>query len=398
MGEYITFQNKKDLSRFLLDKIKVEPASIRYFTVKDRIHFLFFEQTANQLCNIIKQDMISAGGDAAVSREVGRFIKGKSNLLLMGTEKQLNIFVEKSCSQPPTIKKIGQNVQTLLNSLNAGDLKFKIKNRTYNCKNKIYIMGIMNITPDSFYDGNKYNNYRDALSGIREMIKQGADIIDIGGESTRPGSEKITAKEEIKRVLPLVKFIKKNYKVPVSIDTYKSEVARAVLSEGADMINDISGLRFDPKTAGVIAKHKASVVLMHIKETPKTMQKNPQYSNLICEIKDYLSGSIKIALDNSIKFNNIIIDPGIGFGKSAEHNYIILKRLNELKALSRPILIGLSRKSLIGKVLNNEAKSRLNGTIALNTLSIVNGASIIRVHDIREHKEVKKLLEFYYKA
>ncbi len=398
MGQLLLFQNQEELSRFLKNIIKVDPISIKYFAAKDKVHFFYYENIQNKLCNIIKQDMISAGGDTAVSKDVGRFIRGCTNALLMGTSKQFNIFIKKSFSQPPTIRKIGKEIKGYLKSLNQEEIKFKIKNKTYNCKNKAYLMGIVNVTPDSFYDGDRCSNYEAAVRQVRQIIKQGIDIIDIGGESTRPGAEKITPEQEIKRVLPVVKYIKKNFKTPVSVDTYKSKVAKAVLDEGAEMINDISGLRFDKNMAGVIAEYKASVVLMHIKGTPLTMQRNPEYNNLMGEIKDYLAQSIKIALDNSIQFDNIIIDPGIGFGKTVQQNYIILRKINELKILRRPVLIGLSRKSLIGKVLNNKVDERLTGTIALNTLSILNGANIIRIHDIQEHREVIKLMEYYYKA
>lgn len=272
---------------------------------------------------------------------------------------------------------------------------FHTKTRTWECNNHVYIMGILNVTPDSFYDGNQYSQIDQAKKQVDKMIDQGADIIDIGGESTRPGADKITAKEELHRILPIIKYIKKKYSIVVSVDTYKSEVAHAVLQEGAEIINDISGLLFDKDMAKTIANADASVVLMHIKGTPKTMQKNPVYKDLISEIRNYLETSIKIGLDNGIQFNNIIIDPGIGFGKTLEQNYTIIKQLDEFHVLKRPILMGLSRKSLIGKVLENLSDQRLLGTVALNTLSIANGASFIRVHDVSEHYELKKILEFY---
>lgn len=277
-------------------------------------------------------------------------------------------------------------------------MDFYLKEKQWKFKDKIYLMGVLNMTPDSFYDGSKYDSYKNAISQADKLIKENVDVIDIGGESTRPGAEKISPEEEVKRILPVIKYIKKNHNIPLSVDTYKSEVASIVLKEGVEIINDISGLRFDKKMAEVIASHKASVILMHIKGTPKTMQKKPRYKNLIKEIIDYLAGSIKIAVDNGIQFNNIIIDPGIGFGKTVEQNYIILRELKKLKILNRPILIGLSRKSLIGKVLNNLPDERLAGTVALNTLSILNGANMIRVHDVSKHREVIQLMEYYFKS
>ena len=278
-------------------------------------------------------------------------------------------------------------------------LKLVLKTKTINLSNKTLIMAILNVTPDSFFDGGKFNSYDKGIAQIESIIAQKADIIDIGGESTRPGADKVNAKQELERILPFIKYIKKKYKILVSVDTYKSAVAEAVLNEGADIINDISGLQFDKKLGKVIAKHQAGVVLMHIKGTPKTMQAvNPNYKDLMAEIKAYLQLGIKIALENGIAYDNIILDPGIGFGKTVEQNYIILNKLPELQVFKRPILIGLSRKSLIGKVLNNQpASERLIGTVVLNTVSILNGAQIIRVHDVKEHKEVVKVLDYLRK-
>jgi len=398
MGQYKVFQNDFEMIQFLLNNIKVDPVSIKYFTVKQKILFFYFEKVKNKLCNIIKQDMISVGGDAAVSRDVARFKPGIGNVLLMGTIKQFNRFIEKAKFQPTPIRAIGKEINYYLENINKEGLYFKIKNKKYFCKKRTYLMGIINITPDSFYDGNRYNDFNRAIRQVDKLVQEGADILDIGGESTRPGSEKVTVQEEISRVLPVIKYIKKHYKIPLSLDTYKSEVARVGFDHGVAIINDISGLRFDKKMADCIGKNKASVVLMHIKGTPRTMQKSPEYQDLMGEIKNYLEDSIKIALDNGIKFDNIIIDPGIGFGKTVEHNYIILKKINELKVLNRPVLIGLSRKSLIGKVIDKPAEERLNGTIVLNTLSLLNGADIVRVHDVKAHREMIKLMEFYFKV
>lgn len=277
-------------------------------------------------------------------------------------------------------------------------MKFKIKEKIFDCSKKPLIMGILNLTPDSFYDGAKYSQLDSALIQVEKIIAEGADIIDIGGESTRPGSEKVEIEEELQRVIPVLKKIKRKFGISVSVDTYKSEIAEASLDEGAEIINDISGLKFDTKMAEIISKYNASTVLMHIKDTPGTMQDNPEYDDVINEIKKYLQESIQIAVDNGIKFDNIIIDPGIGFGKNVEDNYKIIKQINEFNKLNRPVLIGLSRKSLIGKVLNNKVEERLSSTVLLNAISIMNGAGIIRVHDVKEHRDMIKLLEIYKKV
>jgi dihydropteroate synthase len=226
------------------------------------------------------------------------------------------------------------------------------------------------------------------------MEYEGADIIDVGGESTRPGSEAISVEEEIRRVIPVIETLAKRIKVPISIDTYKSAVAEAAISAGASIVNDISGLRFDPKMPEVVAKNEVPVVIMHIKGTPKDMQKNPTYKALIPEIMDYLREGITIARNAGIPDDKIIIDPGIGFGKTVEHNLEIIKRLNEFTGFEKPILLGPSRKSFIGKTLGDlPVTERLEGTAAAVAIGIFNGANIIRVHDVKAMVRVARIAD-----
>ena len=253
---------------------------------------------------------------------------------------------------------------------------------------KTLIMGILNITPDSFSDGGKYNDLESALIRAKKMENAGADIIDIGAESSRPYSDRISAEEEKKRLLPVLKEVLKVTTVPISIDSYKSSVVRAALKEGASIVNDISGLRFDEKMAETAAEFSAPVIIMHIQGRPETMQDNPSYQNLIFEIKKYLWDGIKIAKEAGIADDSIIIDPGIGFGKEQLHNLQILNRLESFKELNYPILIGTSRKSLINYVNKNEVNERLFGTAATVSTSIIKGANIVRVHDVAEIKKV----------
>lgn len=252
-------------------------------------------------------------------------------------------------------------------------------------------MGILNVTPDSFSDGGKYFDKNKAVEQALRIRDDGADIIDIGGESTRPGAEKISANEEIKRVVPVIEAIADKINIPVSIDTYKSSVAEAAVSAGASMINDISGLRFDPEMPRVAARHDVPVVIMHIKGTPKNMQKDPVYNALIPEIIDYLREGIGIARNAGIAEDKIIIDPGIGFGKTVEHNLEIIKRLDEFTGLEKPILLGPSRKAFIGKILGDlPVTERVEGTAAAIAIGIFNGANIIRVHDVKEMVRVAR--------
>lgn len=252
-------------------------------------------------------------------------------------------------------------------------------------------MGVLNVTPDSFSDGGQFFDPDLAVQKAKEMISEGADIIDVGGESSRPGSKAITVEEELQRVLPVVTQLAKEISVPISIDTKKPEVANACLEAGATIVNDISGLS-DNSMAKIAAKHNATVVIMHMQGSPESMQNKPQYSNVIDEISNFFKERIAVAEAAGIQ--NIILDPGIGFGKKLEHNLEILRHLNTFTSLDYPILIGTSRKSFIGILTGQEnASERIEGTIASNTIAIMNGARIIRVHDVLEAKRALQVTE-----
>lgn len=273
-------------------------------------------------------------------------------------------------------------------------MKIEWSNFSLDFSKKTYIMGVLNVTPDSFSDGSLYFNKDKAVQHALKLVEDGADIIDIGGESTRPGSEPISAEEEIRRTVPVIKAISKEIKIPISIDTYKSEVAMRALDAGASIVNDISGLRFDPEMPKVVAKYGVPAIIMHIKGRPKDMQQNPVYEALILEIMDYLRISIRLANKFGIPDNKIIIDPGIGFGKTFEHNLEIIKNLKEFTILGKPVAIGVSRKAFIGKILGDVPPSeRLEGTSAAVAISIFNGANIIRVHDVKEISKVTKVAD-----
>lgn len=267
-------------------------------------------------------------------------------------------------------------------------MTYKFGNTEYDLSSRTHIMGILNITPDSFSDGGKYFENEIQIQKIIEdavrMQKEGADFIDVGGESTRPGSQKVSAAEEIQRVIPVISEIKKHISIPISIDTHKHEVAEEALKAGAVIVNDISGFQFDEKMAEVTKKYNASCILMHIKGTPKDMQNNPVYDDVISEIKDYLSKSI--ALAKSAGIEQIIIDPGIGFGKTFHHNIHIIRNLSEFKTLGYPVLLGLSKKRFINEIYESTPDERIEGTLTSNTIGIINGANILRVHNVLENK------------
>lgn len=262
-------------------------------------------------------------------------------------------------------------------------MKLRFKGFELDFSKKTYIMGIVNVTPDSFFDGGRYYGKDKAVQHALKLIEEGADIIDIGGESTRPGAEPVSVEEETRRVIPVIEELSKRVSIPISCDTYKAEVAERAIQAGATIINDISGLRFDPKMPEVVAKHNVAVVLMHIKGTPKYMQNSPYYKALIPEVIEYLRESIVIAKSAGVSEDRIIIDPGIGFGKLPEHNLEIINKLKDFTLLGKPILIGVSRKSFIGKILNDAPpEKRLEGTAAATVASVLNGANIVRVHDV----------------
>jgi dihydropteroate synthase len=260
-------------------------------------------------------------------------------------------------------------------------------------KNKIYTMGILNLTPDSFSDGGYYTDVDLAIKRAKQMVEEGVDIIDVGAESTRPGAKYIEEEEELRRLLPVVERLVKEVEVPISIDTYKPNVAEECLKLGAHIINDIKGLKDDPKMAEVVAKYNVPVIIMHIKGTPKTMQDNPNYDNLIEEIIESLSESVEIGKKAGILEENIILDPGIGFGKTFDGNLEIIDRLGEFKKLGYPILVGASRKGFIGEILGTPPLERVEGNIAVAVISAYNGASIIRVHEVKETVQALKIVK-----
>ena len=257
---------------------------------------------------------------------------------------------------------------------------------------KTYIMGILNVTPDSFSDGGNYTDVNIAIKHAKEMRDQGADIIDVGGESTRPGHKFVSSEEEIKRIVPVIKSLKKEVHIPLSIDTYKADVAEEALKLGVDMVNDVWGLTYDDDMADVIGKYDASVCIMH-------NQNGTKYDQDIMEnIKEFLQNSIDKALKAGVKKENIVLDPGIGFGKTFEQNVEVLKRLNELHDLGYPILLGTSRKSVLGNIVGGEPKERVEATVATTVCGIRDGVDIVRVHDVKENIQAAKVADKLYRG
>lgn len=264
-------------------------------------------------------------------------------------------------------------------------MEINIKGNLLDLK-KPKIMGILNVTPDSFFDGGLYNTEKKVDDHVKKMIEDGIDILDVGGYSSRPGAKEISINEEIDRIIPVIKFVRKNYpKLILSVDTFRSEVARNCLDIGVDVINDISAGCIDEKILNVVAEFNCPYIMMHMKGTPQTMQINPEYENLIKELLIFFAKRILLAREKGII--DIIIDPGFGFGKTLDHNYTIMKKIENFKLLDLPILVGISRKSFITKQLDVDKKNSLNGTTALNMYFLEKNVNILRVHDVKEAKE-----------
>ncbi|NDG53026.1 MAG: dihydropteroate synthase [Flavobacteriia bacterium] len=284
-------------------------------------------------------------------------------------------------------------------------MQTSIESRKYsiNCKGQLIsfeqpkVMGILNLTPDSFFDGGKLKTDKELLSQASKFLKDGATFLDIGGVSTKPGAAEVNEQEELNRVIPAIEKILKEFpEALVSIDTFRASVAKSAVNCGASLINDISGGDFDELMFETVRELQVPYILMHIEGTPQTMQQNPTYKDVVGDVIFKLSQ--KVEKLRYLGVNDIIIDPGFGFGKTVEHNYQLLKNLLEFQLLNAPVLVGVSRKSMINKVLHTKPETALNGTTALNTLAIINGASILRVHDVKEASEVVKIVDQYQKV
>jgi dihydropteroate synthase len=289
---------------------------------------------------------------------------------------------------------ISKKIDSLLDNYLRTDYKIDCKGTILDLGSRTHVMGILNVTPDSFSDGGRYVDTDKALAHAHEMVEAGADIIDIGGESTRPGAPPVSEEEELARVIPVIKRLAAELRTQLSIDTYKAAVAKKALEAGASIVNDISGLRFSPEMAVVAASHDAVVVIMHIKGTPRDMQQSPVYEDIVMEVMDYLDKGIRIAVQAGVNREKILVDPGIGFGKTGSHNLTLLNRLEEFRCLGRPILLGTSRKKFIGSVLNLPVpEQRADGTAATITLGIERGARIVRVHDVARMVQVARMTD-----
>ncbi len=349
---------------------------------KARHYCIQVENLTSPQLLILKQELLAIGGECAIPSQalVQKVESGKA--ILMGTTRHFEILKEKLSHQQFGLAELGEEIVEMIERFERRKFLIKLPKGELELGDEPVIMGILNLTPDSFYDGGKYLDPEQALDRAFEMVEEGAKIIDVGGESTRPGSEPVPLDEELKRVMPVLEKLGAKLRGAfISIDTQKAEVAQRAVDAGASIINDISALGTDPKIAEVASKSGAGLVLMHIKGTPKDMQKNPTYDDLFSEVIGFLRERIQRAKDAGVDEEKIIVDPGIGFGKTVEHNLLLVRDLWKLRVFGRPILLGPSNKSFIGAVLNAEKDDRFEGTAASVVAGILAGADIVRVHE-----------------
>lgn len=348
------------------------------------------EGVDTRAANLMKASIETLGGALAMRKEAQEFTVRETDVIVSGSRRTLSLLATRLRGEPFGLDGIAAEIDACISS---GARLMSWGGRVLDFTRKTYVMGILNCTPDSFYPASRNETLREAMKSAREMIGAGVDIIDVGGESSRPGSDPIEPEEEIRRVIPVVQAIRKESDIMISVDTRRKEIAERALDAGADIINDISGLKRNEELARLLAKRRVPVVLMHMRGTPKTMQKQVSYKNTISDILRELQPSIAAALSAGIASEMIIVDPGIGFGKRAPDNLRIIRELASLKSLNFPIMIGLSRKAFIGEILDRPVEKRLIGTVTANTLAIINGANIIRVHDVGDAVEMVKIID-----
>jgi dihydropteroate synthase len=374
---------------WFLSQIEIDQAAYAFMSPKAVYRCIKLKDIPCRWANVIKQEMLSKGGEAAVRRE-SLYAQGSTDVLLMGTIKHYQLLIKKLNAQPDALREIAAEIKKILDNLEPNQLVMQLpRGKTMNFGHKTYIMGILNVTPDSFSDFGQYYNEEKAFARAMEMAEQGADIIDIGGASSRPQSQMAGTEEEMARVIPLVKRLARE-DIILSVDTFRANVARESLAAGAHIINDIGRLQMDKGLLPVLAEHQTPVILMH-----NRLQFNQgiPYQDLVADIITELQESIEEGIEGGLDSRQMIIDPGLGFGKNMEQNLTLLKRLKDFKSLGLPILIGASRKSFIGKVLEADVTDRVEGTLAVTAVSILNGANIIRVHDVKENVKVARMTD-----
>ena len=389
----VLIRSREDAAREML-KIGVCQGGIDTMEGKARTVVIKVADATVPAAHVLKQQMLSLGGDAAVAKDVITHAVDSTDILIMGTPRQMRDLTRKLSWQPFGLPELGERIVELLDALDRPRAPVLRAGRyTLDLNERVHIMGILNTTPDSFSDGGDYLPPTAAVERALAMIEEGADIIDIGGQSSRPGSEPVDEDEELKRVMPVIERLVDEWDGPISIDTYRARVADEALKAGASIVNDITAFTAEPRIGLVTAAAGAAAVLMHMQGTPAAMQESPSYDDLMGEVAFFLKAAIERATSAGLGDDQIVVDPGIGFGKTTEHNLAILNRLPELAVLGKPILVGPSRKSFIGNVLDLPVEERLEGSLATAAYAVAQGARIIRVHDVRPTARAVRMVE-----
>jgi dihydropteroate synthase len=383
-GHHAVLINDQQEARRYLEEIGASAGGIGFMIPKAVFKCIKLKNIPARSANLIKQEMLSKGGEAAVAKNAVN-IEGSTDVLLMGTLKQYRLLIQKLSLQPFGLKQVASDLNYILASLEKNNWEIGLANgRSLTLGKKTIIMGILNITPDSFSDGGRFFDPDRAAEHALEMVTEGADIIDIGGASSRPASIMVDEQQELQRILPVIKKLAA-HNIILSVDTFRAQVAHAALAEGVDIINDIGGLKLDLELLKVLCQWQAPVVVMHNR---LQLKNEPAYDDIIANIIEDLQQIMGTATAAGLSPEKIIIDPGLGFLQTTDQNLLILKRLQDFRSLGRPILIGASRKRFIGRTLDLEVEERLEGSLAAQVMAIMNGANIIRVHDVKESKRV----------
>ncbi|MFW6437651.1 MAG: dihydropteroate synthase [Armatimonadota bacterium] len=376
-----------------MGKIGVHPAAAGWMAQKARVQPVRIEGVPGEAAALLKQEMLALGGDCAVHRRVADFNSEAGAIILIGDARMYDRLLERAALQPHGLEEIAREAVAAVRASDEWGLRgLDCAGTVLELGRRTFVMGIVNLTPDSFSGDGLDADVDAAVEQARAFVEAGADIIDVGGESTRPGSEGVDVDEELERVLPVVEALADEFDVVISVDTSKPEVAQLAVAMGAGMVNDVNGLRATGM-AETVAETGAAACIMHMQGSPRDMQQSPSYDDLMTDIYDFLGERVEACGAAGVPRERLLVDPGFGFGKSVEHNIEILRRLRELRSLGCGVLIGTSRKSTIGSVLDAEADERVMGTAATCAIAIANGADVIRVHDVTEMVQVARMTD-----
>jgi dihydropteroate synthase len=379
-----------------MQRLGCDPAGVRIMVPKGESFLLRIEHVRGKAASLLKQLMLSAGGDVCVSREVAAFDDTPRPVLIVGDARHLARVGKRLHGEPFGLPQIATELDAALQRWHGAPPPIRCGEQELTF-GRTLVMAIINVTPDSFSGDGVAHDADAAIRQGLQFVADGADLLDVGGESTRPGSEGVPAEEELRRVIPVIEGLAAQVQIPLSIDTSKAEVARAALAAGATVLNDVCALR-EPGVLEVAAETGAAVCLMHMQGRPRDMQHAPQYEDVVTEVYDFLCERVEAAVGAGIAETQIIVDPGFGFGKTAAHNLELVRRLREFRSLGRPVLLGASRKRTLGDLTGRTARERVFGTAAVHALGIANGASIVRAHDVAAMVDVARVADAVARA